>query len=835
MSHWRAAAKMLLLLIVAAAIFSPGLVRAGNSDSISLSFTPKDTWPPIAITNLSALAGSGEGDVQLTWTAPYEDDAFPNSRAVSGYYVEYDTFSIDSLGGDTTAWWNIAAGWKQITFANDPGATETTDFDSLWPGSTYYFAIKSYDDASPPNESPIDTRAASVTDQAYCVVPDTPPATPTGLTAIAGVEKVDLSWTELTESEKGIDFDYYRIYRSSISPSVLFAIDTTTSTVYSDTGLQYDTTYYYAVSAVDQPPLVLESPLSQIVTAWVVLGDTTAPAAITDLQAVPGDWTGEADLVWTEPGDDGVEGTIIGGRYGVKYSTDPAFAWNGPDKFEYEWSPAQIVPGNQGKLTRGGLEPGTTYYFRIWTRDDAGNWSPISNGATTWAQIVVLSPPTGLVAKAGNRQVTLTWTPNPEEDISGYLVYRSTTSGSYNYGVALATVTHPTTRYVDTGLINDTTYYYVLRAMDTLGLASEASYEVWARPSLRPRPPCGVRGALVDSSKHMKVQWRGVTRNEDGSPCTDLEGYRVYKSTYLEGFVSEPTAVVTSSVLSWNEMDDISQNTYYYDVRAVDIGGVESVDSMIIMVEDEKVNIIAPSEDMEAKVLIPEELTDILYKETNYYEDDLNITVTEEIEEENKDRVVSCYEFSAWKGYENETLNQIENFSFDKPKASVSLYYEVNREGLVKGTTIKASQAESSLALFWFNGIEWVKVGAKTDTVEQALTIRTKKLGKYKIKESFAATEFSLNKVYPRTFTPNNDGLNDVVNFEYANPNNKGVVCRIFDLRGALVRQLDIGQTETSFSWDGRDQKGKVVPSGVYIYQLEAEGKVINGTVILAK
>jgi len=238
---------------------------------------------------------------------------------------------------------------------------------------------------------------------------------------------------------------------------------------------------------------------------------------------------------------------------------------------------------------------------------------------------------------------------------------------------------------------------------------------------------------------------------------------------------------------------------------------------------------------MYAKVLIPEELTDILYEESNSYGDDLNIKVEEVEEEEDKDKVISCYEFSAFKGYDNETPEEIESFSFVKPKSSVSLSYEVNSSGFVKGTSIKASQAGRNLALFWFNGIEWVKLGARTDTDEQVLWIRTKKLGMYKIKQAPAATEFTLNKVYPRIFTPNNDGLNDVVNFEYANPNEKGIVCRIFDIRGALVRQLDIGQTETSFAWDGKDEKGRVALSGVYIYQLEGEGKVVNGTVILAK
>jgi gliding motility-associated-like protein len=599
-------------------------------------------------------------------------------------------------------------------------------------------------------------------------------------------------------------------------------------------GLTPGTTYYIAIRAKDDAG---NEALNNNVASAVAREDDTAPAAVTDLFAVPGSGAGEVDLTWTEVGDDGTSGNIIGGRYGVKYSTDSAFAWDGPTGFNVEW-PANTIPGRTQNTTIGSLIPGVTYYFRIWTRDEAFNWSPgLSNGATAWAQIVTLAPepPTGLVAKPGNRRITLTWTPNSEEDMSRYWVFSSTTSGSYNYSVALATVTHPTAKYVDTGLTNEVTYYYVLKAVNEAGYASEPSYEVSARPSLRPREPCGVKGTLVDGGKHLRIEWKAVTRNEDGSPCTDLEEYRVYRSTSLTGFGIDARASVAKSVLAWNETEDITNKTYYYKVRAVDTGGVESADSMIIMLVDGKLNIVFLSEDMQAKLLIPEELTDILYKETNSYDDDLNITVTKKVEEENKDKVISCYEYKAFKGYDNESLEEIKSFSFAKPKASVSLSYEVDSQGSVKGTSIKANQAGRNLALFWFNGIEWVKLGARTDTVEQVLAIKTKKLGMYKIKEAFAATEFTLNKVWPRIFTPNNDGLNDVVNFQYDNPNEKGVVCRIFDVRGALVRQLDIGQTETSFAWDGKDEKGKVALSGVYIYQLEGEGKVINGTVILAK
>ena len=57
------------------------------------------------------------------------------------------------------------------------------------------------------------------------------------------------------------------------------------------------------------------------------------------------------------------------------------------------------------------------------------------------------------------------------------------------------------------------------------------------------------------------------------------------------------------------------------------------------------------------------------------------------------------------------------------------------------------------------------------------------------------------------------------------------VQVRIYDLQGALIRQLDIGQRgagqylnrQIAAYWDGRDQSGASVVSGVYFYTLEAE------------
>ncbi|MDI6641757.1 MAG: carboxypeptidase regulatory-like domain-containing protein [Elusimicrobiota bacterium] len=146
---------------------------AATSATVALSVTVvvPDTTPPGAITDLTATPGALEGEIRLTWTAPHEDGTYGSK--VSGYIVKYATFSVVALSGDTTAWWNhpqtiigLEIPQSQV---RKPGETETNSVQGLVPGITYYFAIKSVDDAG--NWSEIDTLAPTA-NQAKAIPPE---------------------------------------------------------------------------------------------------------------------------------------------------------------------------------------------------------------------------------------------------------------------------------------------------------------------------------------------------------------------------------------------------------------------------------------------------------------------------------------------------------------------------------------------------------------------------------------------------------------------------------------------------------------------------------------
>jgi hypothetical protein len=78
-------------------------------------------------------------------------------------------------------------------------------------------------------------------------------------------------------------------------------------------------------------------------------------------------------------------------------------------------------------------------------------------------------------------------------------------------------------------------------------------------------------------------------------------------------------------------------------------------------------------------------------------------------------------------------------------------------------------------------------------------------------------------------FTPNGDGVNDLFKLEYAllklmEPGE--VMLDIYDLSGRRVRQVYSGQDlngRYATTWDGRDENGKLVPVGLYLYRLRVE------------
>jgi len=111
--------------------------------------------------------------------------------------------------------------------------------------------------------------------------------------------------------------------------------------------------------------------------------------------------------------------------------------------------------------------------------------------------------PSGLAATAGDAQVSLDWNDNTESDLAEYVVYRSLDGVDYQ-AVASGVVD---SAYVDSGLTNDTTYYYVVTAVDTSGNESAASGPVSATPQAGIAQDISVGGIAMELSRAGK-NWK---------------------------------------------------------------------------------------------------------------------------------------------------------------------------------------------------------------------------------------------------------------------------------------------------------------------------------------
>lgn len=121
---------------------------------------------------------------------------------------------------------------------------------------------------------------------------------------------------------------------------------------------------------------------------------------------------------------------------------------------------------------------GTTYYFKIFAIYEISGDIKYSDGVSNLITATDTTPPsdvTNLVVTEGNAQVDLTWTDPTDSDWAGTKIIRKT--GSYpvdeNDGVAVVNSTvknqYSSTPFTDTGLTNNTTYYYQAFPYDVSG------------------------------------------------------------------------------------------------------------------------------------------------------------------------------------------------------------------------------------------------------------------------------------------------------------------------------------------------------------------------------
>jgi fibronectin type 3 domain-containing protein len=239
-------------------------------------------------------------------------------------------------------------------------------------------------------------------------------------------------------------------------------------------------------------------------------------------------------------------------------------------------SPATV---RDGKViwTDSHLKYGLVYGYKIRAVSVRGGVSPWSDEVRV-APLMSLGVPSGLAAQAGDSSILLSWDPvttrmdgSHYEGFVGYNVYRGTEQGRYGEA-ALNTEPLRTNSYKDTTVVNDRTYYYMVRSVDSPALPWKESIDSTAasatpRDQTPPNRPMGI--TVVPGVNRVFLTW-----NENKE--RDLAGYRVYRSTRT---AKDSYELLTAALLNRTTFSDTSVAggvTYYYVVTAVDKAGNES-------------------------------------------------------------------------------------------------------------------------------------------------------------------------------------------------------------------------------------------------------------------
>ncbi|MEK9145437.1 MAG: fibronectin type III domain-containing protein, partial [Elusimicrobiota bacterium] len=191
---------------------------------------------------------SAEGEIALSWSAPRNQ----NFVAMGSYEIRFATFSAAAAGGVEKWYASSVSSSVLVSPAKKPGALETLVIGGLKPSATFYFVVKGFDRIG--EASLLDLRARTG-DQAFAKPLNLPPSIPAGLKALEGINKAFVSWNDLSSLNKGLDFQEYRLYRSTAAGMGFERVLSTAALAHTDKPLAPWTTYYYKLSSADEENL----------------------------------------------------------------------------------------------------------------------------------------------------------------------------------------------------------------------------------------------------------------------------------------------------------------------------------------------------------------------------------------------------------------------------------------------------------------------------------------------------------------------------------------------------------------------------------------------------
>jgi len=506
---------------------------AGNEAvSAERSFdTVADTTPPVI---------SGETETGIT-----------DQSATIGWNTNEPATSQVEYGTTST----IHGGYDQTTTL-DPsllGAHSVT-LTGLTPDTIYYYRVISQDAAG--NESVSGERTFTT------LADTTPPVITPGSISATGITDKAATITWVTNEPSTTRVEYGLTSTTHGSYDYMTPLNATLDLNHSQSlsGLTASTTYYYRVISEDASGNEVVSDEQSFVTT----GDVTPPVISNVMTS--GLTTDSANVLWKT--NELATSQVV---YSMTSQAGP-FADGAAARLAYgNWTveDASLVTDHSQPV--GGLTANTKYYYRVISRDAAGNErvSPAEYDFTTLADVV---PP--LITKLPETSInattaTINW--NTDKPADSRVEYGKTTAyGSFSPLDPSLVVVHSV---VLSGLDPNTTYHYLIHSSDSAGNASvDGPYTFTTTGDTTPPPTPGLlvpADFLVTGDNKPTFDWTDV--NDPSGVTYDLQ---VSDGPGFGSPVVDQTALnISTFTVDGTTVPPLADGHYWWRVRAVDGAG----------------------------------------------------------------------------------------------------------------------------------------------------------------------------------------------------------------------------------------------------------------------
>ena len=328
----------------------------------------------------------------------------------------------------------------------------------------------------------------------------------------------------------------------------------TTSTAQVPGSVTFDTpgTYVTSLTVIDADGNSDPSPETRTITVTPASADFSITAGPPSKTVTPGQ---SATFTVTVTPVTGFAGTVS-----LSVSSESGFPTGVTSG---GFSPASINGSGSSTLTMNTTTSTVPFALSLTVTGTSGT---ITHTAAT-TLLVNLAPPASLTAAAANAQVSLSWPAST--GANGYHVKRSTASAGPYVGVACPAGLS----YVDTGVANGTTYFYVVSASYTGGpdaggeSANSISASATPQSSSPPAVPTGL--AATPGDTQVALAWNA---------SSGASSYNVKRATTSGG---PYTTVASPTSTTFTNTGLTNGTTYFYVVTAVNSSGESGASSQV--------------------------------------------------------------------------------------------------------------------------------------------------------------------------------------------------------------------------------------------------------------